>query len=128
MGISTTARTNSSSTGFERSRQELNGILRDDRFDRPSRLLRLQGWRGPTVEEAIAAGSAHRLAPGFCAVGATAIAFTGSWPLALALMATAVTGIFARNHPIESIYNRLAPSIGRTPLPRNRAVEEIGIC
>jgi hypothetical protein len=122
----TTVRPTSSPTGLERSRRELNGILRDERFDHNSRLLRLQGWRGAALDEAVAAGSAHRLAPGFCAIGATAVAITGSWELALALMATAVVGIFARNHPIEAIYNRLAPSIGRARLPRNRAAKRLG--
>lgn len=126
MESSTTTRPVSGEAGLERSRRELNGILRDQRSDRATRLLRLQGWRGAALEEAIAAGSAHRLAPWFCTVGALAVAVTGSWGLAVAIMATAVAGIFARNHPVEAIYNWLAPSLGRTPLPRNRAAKRLG--
>jgi hypothetical protein len=112
--------------GLARSRRELIDILRDERFDQNTRLLRLQGQRGAQLDKAVAAGRANRLAPTFCAIGATAVVFTESWELALALMVTAVIGIFARNHPIEAIYNSLAPSIGRARLPRNRAAKRLG--
>ena len=71
--------------------QQLATLLRDDRDPRSSRLLRLQGWRGDELRQAVAAGQAHRLAPGFCAAGAAAVAVTGwSW-LAVVLAGTAVT-------------------------------------
>lgn len=108
------------------SRWPVTEILGDSEFDNPTCLLRLQGWRGAELDEAVAAGNAHRLAPGFCAVGASAVAITGSWALALALMATAVIGVFARNHPLEAAYNQLARSTGRPPIPRNRAAKRLG--
>jgi len=107
-------------------RQDLDEILRDRESDHPTRLLRLQGWRGADLAEAVAAGNAHRLAPGFCALGATLVALTGSSVLAGLLMATAINGIFARNHPVEWVYNSFARRTGRQPIPRNRAAKRLG--
>lgn len=100
-------------------------ILGDERFDRPTRLLRLQGWRGDGLATAVAAGPAHRLAPGFCAVGATGVAAIGSSVLALALGLTAVIGIFAPNHPVETAYNGVARRFGRPEVPPNRAAKRL---
>lgn len=125
-GPSTSPNANRNEGLLQRSRREVSDILFDQRFDRPTRLLRLQGWRSERLQEAVAAGGAHRLAPGFCAVGAAAVAVTGAWGLALAFLATAVVGIFARNHPVETMYNQLAPRLGRTPIPRNRAAKRLG--
>ena len=114
------------STPTETGVAQLTELLRDDRFDRSARLLRLQGWRGAELTCAIGAGQAHRLAPGFCAVGAAAIAVTGSAWLAVALMSTAVVGIFARNHPVETLYNAVASRTGRSTIPRNKAAKRLG--
>lgn len=112
--------------GLERSFQDMKWVLRDDGSSHRTRLLRMQGWRGAELDQATAAGNAVRLAPGFCAAGAAAIVLSGSSILALILMATAVVGTGARNHPVESIYNWVAPAIGREPLPRNRASKRFG--
>ena len=93
---------------------QLKAVLSDERFDCSTRLLRLQGWRGTELTCAIGAGHAHRLAPGFCAIGAAAIAFTGSAWLAVVLMSTALVGIFARNHPVETLYNAVGSRMGRS--------------
>jgi hypothetical protein len=114
------------STPTETGVAQLTELLRDDRFDRSVRLLRLQGWRGAELTCAIGAGQAHRLAPGFCAVGAAAIAVTGSAWLAAALMGTAVVGLFARNHPVETLYNAVASRTGRSTIPRNKAAKRLG--
>jgi hypothetical protein len=114
------------SINTKRARAELTGLLRDERFDYGTRLLRLQGWRGAELARAVDAGNAARLAPGFCSLGGAVVALTASWELALILMATAVVGVFARNHPVEAVYNRLAPSLGRERLPANRAAKRLG--
>lgn len=106
--------------------KQLKAVLGDDRFDRSTRLLRLQGWRGTELTCAIGAGQAHRIAPGFCAIGAAAIAVTGSVWLAAALMSTAIVGIFARNHPVETLYNAVASRTGRSTIPRNKAAKRLG--
>lgn len=126
METSAATREESGTSRLQRSSQELVGILRDDEHDQPTCLLRLQGWRDEELGEAVAAGNAHRLAPGFCAIGATAVAVTGSWVVAVALMATAVIGIVARNHPVEAIYNSFASRTRRGTIPRNRAAKRLG--
>ena len=105
---------------------QLKAVLSDERFDCSTRLLRLQGWRGTELTCAIGAGHAHRLAPGFCAIGAAAIAFTGSAWLAVVLMSTALVGIFARNHPVETLYNAVGSRMGRSTIPRNKAAKRLG--
>ena len=109
-----------------RGLHELTEILSDQESDHPTRLLRLQGWRDQELDQAVAAGNAHRFAPGYCAIGATVVAITGSWILAAILMSTAVIGVFARNHPVEAIYNALAKDSCRTPIPPNRAAKRLG--
>ena len=105
---------------------QLKAVLGDERFDCSTRLLRLQGWRGSELTCAIGAGYAHRFAPGFCAIGAATIAFTGSGLLATAMMSTALVGIFARNHPVETVYNAVASRTGRSTIPRNKAAKRLG--
>ncbi|MCP5029525.1 MAG: DUF4395 domain-containing protein [Actinomycetia bacterium] len=100
---------------------ELSCVLDDPRFDRATRLLRLQGWRGDDLDAAVDAGPAHRLAPTTCAAVALIGAGTGSVPLLLMAAATAVIGVFAPNHPIELVHNFVARRVGRTPIPANRA-------
>ncbi len=104
---------------------EVSGVLRDHRFDRSSRLIRLQGWRGRQIAEAAAAGWAHRLAPGLCSVLALAGAVTGSVTLLVFTMATAVVGVFASNHPAEIAYNAWARRSGGAPIPANRAAKRL---
>ena len=106
--------------------RELSEVLRDDGSSYDIRLLRMQGWRGAELDQAAAAGGALRLAPGFCAAGAVAVVLSGSSILALALMLTAVVGTGAKNHPIETIYNWVAPMAAREPLPRNKAAKRLG--
>ena len=113
-------------SGAKRLFRELNEVLRDDGSSYNIRLLRIQGWRGAELDQAAAAGSAVRLAPGFCAAGAAAVVLSSSSILALALLVTAVLGTGARNHPVESIYNGLAHALGREQLPRNRAAKRFG--
>lgn len=122
----TTATTNPPRSPTRTGITQVTGLLRDDRFDRATRLMRLQGWRGSELACAVRAGHAHRLAPGFCAVGSAVIAVTGSAWLAAALMATAVVGIFARNHPVETLYNAVAARSGRMPIPQNKAAKRLG--
>ena len=105
--------------------QQLTTLLRDDRYAPSTRLLRLQGWRGTELREAVAAGQAHRLAPAFCAVGAAAVAVTGSAWLAAVLAVTAVVGVFARNHPVETVYNTVVSHLGRPTIPRNKAAKRL---
>jgi len=105
---------------------ELKGLLTDERFDRSARLLRLQGWRGADLAKAAKSGAAHRLAPGLCAVLGFAVAATASVPLALVAMASAVVGIFAPNHPIETGYNWVAARSVLDPIPANRAGKRLG--
>ena len=84
----------------------LADVVTDTRFDRSTNLARLQGWRGTDLTAAVNTKPlGHRLAPAICGVGALAVAVTGSTVLLLALLATAVVGVFAPNHPAESVYN-----------------------
>lgn len=105
---------------------EVRNLLSDRRFDWSTRLIRLQGWRGKDARQAIAAGWAHRLAPGVCAAGGLVGALLAS-PVVLGFFgATAVIGTFAANHPVEAVYNALAPRWGRTRMPSNRAAKRLG--
>ena len=106
--------------------RQLRALLADDRFDRSARLLRLQGWRGTELTCAIGAGHAHRLAPGFCAVGAATVAVAGWAWLAAVLALSALVGVFARNHPVEAVYNLGASRLGRSTIPRNKAAKRLG--
>jgi len=104
----------------------VRGILTDPRCDLPDRLIRVQGWRGDDAVSARRAGAALRLAPATCAVLAFAVAVTGSLPLAVATLASALVGVFAANHPIETAYNAFARRTGRASIPRNRAAKRLG--
>lgn len=118
--------TSTTTTSRARGHPPVAALLRDPRFDRPTRLMRLQGWRGDSLDDALAAGSAHRLAPGFCAAGASIVALSGSWSVSLVLALTAIVGVFARNHPVEAVYNAAARRSGRPPIPPNRAAKRLG--
>lgn len=104
---------------------ELTTLLTDNRHDRSTRLLRLQGWRGIDLDAAHRSGAAARLGPVFCAAGSLAVAATASVPVLAVLWLTAVIGTFAANHPVETGYNLVAGRIGRHPLPRNRAAKRL---
>ena len=106
---------------------DLKSVLSDPGFDRPARLLRLQGWRGDDLEAAVRAGSyAHRIAPATCAALAWVVAFSGSLPIALITLLSAIIGVFAANHPLESAYNVIARRRGGNPIPPNRAGKRLG--
>jgi hypothetical protein len=124
--METTTRQASERDGPEKPRAQLAEIFGNREVDWPTRLLLLQGWRGEELTQARRAGFAHRLAPAFCAAGAAVTALTASAWLAAALMATAIVGVFARNHPGETIYNWLTPRIGGTAIPRNKAAKRLG--
>lgn len=100
---------------------DLTAVLFDPDRDRPTRLLRLQGWRGDNLDAARESGLASHVGPGVCATASIAVAVTASVPLLVALWSTAVVGMFATNHPAETIYNGIARRFGATPLPPNRA-------
>ena len=108
------------------NRQELASILTDASFDRDMRLVRLQGFRGDDAEQALRAGAAGRLAPAACGVGAVLGVVTAS-PLLLGVLAlSAVIGVFASHHPIESAYNALARRRGAQQVPINLAGRRLG--
>jgi hypothetical protein len=124
----TTTEINSTISDLEQSNfTDLKSVLTDPEFDRQSRLLRLQGWRGSDLEAAVRAGSyAHRIAPGSCAALAWVVAFTGSLPIALVTLLSAIIGVFAANHPLESAYNVIARRRGGSPIPPARAGKRLG--
>ena len=105
----------------------LKAVLTDPEHDRSTNLLRLQGWRGDDLEASVGAASiAHRLGPAACGILSLAAAVTGSMAIVLITLATALVGVFARNHPFETIYNVVARRTGRQPLPANRAAKRLG--
>ncbi len=105
--------------------RDLRSILTDDDFDRDMRLTRLQGFRGAEADKALRAGIGGRLAPALCGVGAI-VAVALSSPLLLGILAlSAVIGVFAANHPIETAYNVFARRRG-TEVPPNRAGRRLG--
>jgi hypothetical protein len=104
----------------------VHGILTDRQYDLPDRLIRLQGWRHDDAAAARRAGAALRLAPATCAALGFIVAFTGSWSLAVAALASALVGVFAANHPVETAYNAFACRTGRAMIPANRAAKRLG--
>jgi hypothetical protein len=124
----TTTEINSTISDSEQSNfADLKSVLTDPEFDRQTRLLRLQGWRGDDLGAAVRAGSyAHRIAPGFCAALAWVVAFTGSLPIALVTLVSAIIGVFAANHPLESAYNAIARRRRGNPIPPARAGKRLG--
>lgn len=115
------------SSSFGARVEELGHLLTDPRFDRNTNLARLQGWRGDDLAAATdTATFAHRVGPATCGVMALAVAVTGSTPLLLVTLATAVVGVFAKNHAAESVYNVIARRRGRQALPANRAAKRMG--
>jgi len=105
----------------------LKSLLTDPKYDRATRLLRLQGWRGDDLDAAIQAGSiGQRIGPATCAVLAWVVAFTGSVPIAVIALVSAVIGVLAPNHPAESTYNMITRRFGGTPIPPNRAAKRLG--
>jgi hypothetical protein len=114
------------SGGARGTTAELTALLRDSSLTWTQRRTRLQGWRGEAAEQADANPFAQRIGPGVCAAGAFLGVATSS-PLVLAVFAgTALLGAFAPNHPFEQLYNRLASSAERPPLPRNCAAKRLG--
>jgi hypothetical protein len=105
---------------------DLRSIIAEPGRTRPQRLLRLQGWRGAELAAATRAGAAHRLAPATCATLALVVAVTGSLPVAVFTLMTAVVGVFAANHPVETAFNRFARHTGRNQVPANRAAKRLG--
>ena len=102
-------------------------LLTDARFDRRTNLARLQGWRGDDLTAAVDTNTlGHRLAPAICGVAALAVATTGSAVLLMAVLATAIAGALARNHPAEAAYNVITRRAGGQPLPANRAAKRLG--
>lgn len=69
---------------------------------------------------------AQRVAPAACAMGACAGGALQSPLVLTAFAATAVVGVFAPNHPFESIYNVWAARRRRSTLPANRAARRLG--
>lgn len=106
---------------------DVKTLITDPRFARDENLLRLQGWRDEGLSEAVGTNwIAHRLAPAVCGGLSLAVIATGSTPLLLITLASAVAGVFAANHPVESLYNAFASRRGRQPMPRNRAAKRLG--
>lgn len=106
---------------------EVRTLLRDERFDRPTNLARLQGWRGEDLDAAARANAwAHRVGPLTCSLLAALTAVTGSTVLLAITLASALIGAFASNHPAETAYNRLMRRRGQIVLPRNRAAKRLG--
>lgn len=104
----------------------LRALITDAHCDVPDRLIRLQGWRGDDAAQARHVGAALRLAPAVCSVLAFTVAVTGSLPVVVAALASAVVGVFAANHPVETVYNAVARATGRTAIPTNRASKRLG--
>lgn len=106
---------------------DLKTLITDPRFARDENLLRLQGWRDEGLSEAVGTNRiAHRLAPAVCGGLSFAVIATGSTPLLLITLASAVVGVFAANHPAEWLYNALASRRGRATMPANRAAKRLG--
>jgi hypothetical protein len=105
--------------------RDLQTILSDPDYEWNDRLMRLQGWRGLDARRAASSGGSDRVAPAFCAVGSLAAAVLASPVLAAVLAATAVIGVFAANHPVEMVANRLAGRRGVSALPANRAAKRL---
>ena len=105
----------------------LKSVLTDPKYDRATRLLRLQGWRGDDLDAAVQAGViGQRIGPVTCAALAWVVAITGSVPIAVIALISAIVGVLAPNHPSESIYNMIAHRFGGTSVPPNRAAKRLG--
>ncbi len=124
--MSTTEVTTTESDSSTSNYDDLKSILTDPEFDRSTRLLRLQGWRGADLATAVRAGNAHRIAPATCAALAWIVAITGSLPIALVTLLSAIIGVFAANHPLETAYNAIVLRRGGNPIPPNRAAKRLG--
>ena len=70
---------------------------------------------------------AQRIGPGFCAVAALVGAFTGSTLVIGFTLATALIGVVAANHPVESAYNWMSRAVDRAPLPAIHGAKLQGI-
>lgn len=102
-------------------RHEVRELLRDPRFDRNRRLLRLQGQRAGHLEQAVAAGWAMRLGPAQCAVfGAVALALAEPG-VYLTLAAASIVGVVTAHHPVEWLYVWWARHRGLAAPPANQA-------
>ena len=133
MTTTTTSETHPAEAGTDtapnrslRTMTQLTEMMTRDDLDWDARLTRLQGWRGSDAEAADDAKWAQRLAALGCTTGALVGGVLQS-PLILALFAaTAVVGMFAPNHPFETIYNRTTRRTGAPALPANRAAKRLG--
>lgn len=104
----------------------LTALVSDPTMDPATKRARLQGWRGADLERAVAAGGAQRLGPAVCGSLALVAAVTGSTLVLLVTLATAAVGVVAANHPVETLYNRIAARRARPQLPANRAAKRLG--
>jgi hypothetical protein len=86
------------------------------------RLLHLQGWDGPELEQALAAGPWTRWSPGLCFVVTVLGSALASAPILGALVVTALFGALLPFHPFDLAYNHgIRRLVGRPALPPNRA-------
>jgi hypothetical protein len=106
--------------------QDVNSILTDSEFDQDMRLVRLQGFRGADADQALRSSVGGRLAPAVCGLGAVLGVLLESPLLLGALALTAVIGVLAANHPVESLYNAFARRRGTAEVPVNRAGRRLG--
>lgn len=106
--------------------QDIKSILADSDFDRDMQLVRLQGFREAEAEQALRSTIGGRLAPAVCGGGAV-LGVVITSPLLLGILAfTALIGVFAANHPVESAYNAVARRRGITQVPTNTAGRRLG--
>ena len=104
---------------------QVQALLTDSRFDRQTRLVRLAGWRGDSVEEAVRSGWRLRIAPAFCAVASIGLGLLGE-PLLLGLLAaSAAVGAIRGNHIVEELYNATFGRRG-VAIPKARAARLFG--
>lgn len=85
---------------------------------RAIRLLELQGWRGPELDQAAAVGLWVRWSPALCLVTVVVGTALASPVILLGLALTALAGAALPFHPFDIIYNRgIRHLVGRPPLP-----------
>lgn len=89
---------------------------------RERRLLQLQGWDGPELEQAVAAGPWTRWSPGLCLLATIVATALGIPAVFYALALTALAGAIAPWHPFDLAYNLgIRHLVGRPALPPNHA-------
>ncbi len=100
---------------------EARQILTDPAFDRTHRLLRLQGQRGPALDQAVASGWAMRLGPAQCAFFGTLAIAIDEPRVFLLLAGLSSIGVITSHHPVEWLYVSWARRYGHPSPPGNRA-------